>query len=386
MEIETLAVHTGRAVDPSTRAVTPPLHMSTTFERDADGSYPQGFIYGRSDNPNRRLLEECVAALECGEDAAAFSSGMAAIMSVFQALKPGDHVVAPSDIYHGTARLLREIMAQWGLRTTFVDLSEAGALEGAVEDSTRMVFIETPSNPLLKITDVAAVAELARERGIFSVCDNTWATPVLQRPLELGVDLVVHSSTKYLGGHGDVTGGVVVAARKDGLFERVRQVQQDGGAVPSPFDCWLLLRSIRTLPYRVRAHTRNAAEVAEFLAGHTGVAEVFYPGLEGHSGHEVARRQMSDFGGMLSFRVKGGREAAFGVAGRTRLFTRATSLGSYESLIEHRASIEGPESATPEDLLRVSVGLENAEDLVGDLGRALEGISPPSPYQVRGRL
>ena len=372
MQIETLAVHKGRMVDPSTRAVTPPLHMSTTFERDADGSYPQGYVYGRSDNPNRRLLEECVAALEVGEDAAAFSSGMAAIMSVFQALRPGDHVVAPLDIYHGTARLLREIMAPWGLRTTFVDLSEPEALMGAIEDSTRMLFIETPSNPLLKITDVAAAAEFARERGIFTVCDNTLATPVLQRPLELGVDLVVHSSTKYLGGHGDVTGGVVVAARREGLFERIRRVQQDGGAVPSPFDCWLLLRSIRTLPYRVRAHTRNAAHVAEFLAGNSRVAEVFYPGLTPHPGHETARRQMQDFGGMLSFRVKGGRDAAFAVASKTRLFTRATSLGSYESLIEHRASIEGPESATPQDLLRVSVGLENAEDLVADLAQALE--------------
>ena len=242
--------------------------------------------------------------LEVGEDAAAFSSGMAAIMSVFQALRPGDHVVAPLDIYHGTARLLREIMAPWGLRATFVDMSEPEAVIGAIGDSTRMLFIETPSNPLLKITDVAAVANFARERGIYTVCDNTWATPVLQRPLELGVDLVVHSSTKYLGGHGDVTGGVVVAARREGLFERIRQVQQDGGAVPSPFDCWLLLRSIRTLPYRVRAHTRNAAHVAEFLAGHPRVAEVFYPGLTGHPGHETARRQMQDFGGMLSFRVK----------------------------------------------------------------------------------
>ena len=373
MRIETLAVHKGRMVDPSTRAVTPPLHMSTTFERDADGSYPQGYVYGRSDNPNRRLLEECVAALEVGEDAAAFSSGMAAIMSVFQALHPGDHVVAPLDIYHGTARLLREIMAPWGLRATFVDMSEPEAVMGAIEDSTRMLFIETPSNPLLKITDMASAANFARERGIHTVCDNTWATPVLQRPLELGVDLVVHSSTKYLGGHGDVTGGLVVAAHREGLFERIRQVQQDGGAVPSPFDCWLLLRSIRTLPYRVRAHTRNAAHVAEFLAGHPRVAEVFYPGLTPHPGHETARRQMQDFGGMLSFRVKGGRDAAFAVASKTRLFTRATSLGSYESLIEHRASIEGPESATPQDLLRVSVGLENAEDLVVDLAQALEG-------------
>ena len=374
MQIETLAVHKGRAVDPSTRAVTPPLHMSTTFERDIDGSYPQGFIYGRSGNPNRRLLEECMAALEGGEEAAAFSSGMAAIMSVFQALRPGDHVVAPSDIYHGTAKLLREVMARWGLWTTFVDLSEAGALEEAVNDSTRMIFIETPSNPLLKITDVRAVAEFARSRGIHTVCDNTWATPVLQRPLEMGVDLVVHSSTKYLGGHGDVTGGVVVTARGEGLFEKVRQVQNDGGAVPSPFDCWLLLRSIRTLPYRVRAHTENAAHIARFLADHPKVAEVFYPGLAHHVGHETAARQMSDFGGMLSFRVKGGRDAAFGVAARTQLFTRATSLGSYESLIEHRASIEGPESATPDDLLRVSVGLENADDLIEDLRQALEGL------------
>ena len=373
MKFETLAVHKGRAVDPVTRAVTPPLHMSTTFERDTDGSYPQGFIYGRSDNPNRRLLEDCVAALEGGEEAAAFSSGMAAIMSVFQALRPGDHVVAPSDIYHGTAKLLREVMARWGLQTTFVDMSKPGAVAEAVNDSTRMIFIETPSNPLLKITDVAAVAEFARDRGILTVCDNTWATPVLQRPLEMGVDLVVHSSTKYLGGHGDVTGGVVVTAIVEGVFERVRQVQHDGGAVPSPFDCWLLLRSIRTLPYRVRAHTQNAARIAEFLSDHPRVAEVFYPGLTGHAGHETARRQMSDFGGMLSFRVKGGRDAAFGVAARTKLFTRATSLGSYESLIEHRASIEGPQSATPDDLLRVSVGLENASDLVEDLTQALEG-------------
>ena len=373
MEIETVAVHKGRGVDPSTRAVTPPLYMSTTYERDADGSYPQGYVYGRTDNPNRRLLEECVAALEKGEAAAAFSSGMAAIMSVFQALQPGDHVIAPRDIYHGTARLLREIMARWGLSTSFIDMSGPEAVDSAIRDSTRMVFIETPSNPLLKITDVAAVAKVARDRGTYTVCDNTWATPVLQRPLDLGVDLVVHSSTKYLGGHGDVTGGMVVAARSDGLFERVRQLQQDGGAVPSPFDCWLLLRSIRTLPYRVRAHTKNAARIAEFLAGHSRVERVFYPGLAGHLGHETARRQMEDFGGMLSFRVKGGRDAAFAVASRTQLFTRATSLGSYESLIEHRASVEGPESTTPQDLLRVSVGLENADDLVADLAQALDG-------------
>ncbi len=374
MEIETLVVHKGREVDPATRAVTPPLYMSTTYERNTDGSYPQGgYVYGRVDNPNRRLLEELVTALEKGEDAAAFSSGVAAIMSVFQALQPGDHVVAPRNVYYGTVRLLRDIMARWGLTASFVDMSNLGAVEAAIQDSTRMVFIETPSNPLLTITDAEAVAAAARERGVYTAFDNTSATPVLQRPLELGADLVVHSSTKYLGGHGDVTGGVVVAASSQGLFERIRQVQQDGGAVPSPFDCWLLLRSIRTLPYRVRAHSSSAARISAFLAAHPKVDEVFYPGLAEHPSHEIARRQMEDFGGLLSFRVEGGKAAAFDVASKTRLFTRATSLGSYESLIEHRASVEGPHSTTPQDLLRVSVGLENPEDLIADLAQALDG-------------
>ena len=373
MRIETLAVHSGRSVDASTGAVTPPVHMSTTFQRSVDGTYPQGYVYSRSDNPTRGLLEDCVTQLEGGQAAAAFSSGMAAIMTVFQALSPGDGVIAPLDIYHGTSRLLREVMSRWDLRTTFVDMTDMDALRRKMNDSVKLVFIETPSNPLLKITDIAAVAELARQHGAYSMCDNTWATPVLQRPLDLGVDLVVHSSTKYLGGHGDVTGGVVVCSDKEGLFTRIRQVQQDGGAVPSPFDCWLLLRSIRTLAYRVRAHTENATKIAAFLDSHPGVMEVFYPGLSAHPGHDVARRQMNLFGGMLSFRVQGGREAAFAVAAKTALFTRATSLGSYESLIEHRASIEGPESAIPDDLLRVSVGLENPEDLIADLGQALGG-------------
>ena len=374
MNIETLVVHKGRDVDPTTRAVTPPLYMSTTYERNSDGSYPEGgYTYGRTDNPNRRLLEELVTALEKGEAAAAFSSGVAAIMSVFQALQPGDHVIAPRNVYYGTVRLLRDIMARWGLGVSFVDMSTLRAVEATIQDSTRIVFGETPSNPLLTVTDLEAVAATARDRGIYTVCDNTSATPVLQRPLDLGVDLVVHSSTKYLGGHGDVTGGIVVAARSEGLFERIREVQQDGGAVPSPFDCWLLLRSIRTLPYRVRAHTSNAAQIAAYLAAHSRVEDVFYPGLAEHPGHEIARRQMEDFGGLLSFRVKGGRDAAFGVASRTRLFTRATSLGSYESLIEHRASVEGPHSTTPQDLLRVSVGLENPEDLIADLAQALDG-------------
>ena len=371
MRIETLAVHSGRGVDPATSAVTPPIHMSTTFEREADGSYPKGFAYSRSDNPTRSLLEECIRNLEGGEDAAAFSSGMAAIMSVFQALATGDHVIVPQDLYHGTARLLRERLARWGLCASFVDMTDIDAVCNAITPATKLVLVETPSNPLLKITDISAVAQVAQEHGITCACDNTCATPVLQRCLELGADLVVHSTTKYLGGHGDVTGGVVVSGADNALFREIRAIQQDGGAVPSPFDCWLLLRGIRTLPYRVRAHSENAALIANFLGEHPNVFEVFYPGLASHAGHETARRQMSMFGGMLSFRVRGGEEAAFRVAARTSLFTRATSLGSYESLIEHRASMEGPGNSTPADLLRVSVGLENAEDLIADLDYAL---------------
>ena len=371
VNIETIAVHSGRNVDPATGAVTPPIHMSTTFEREADGTYPQGFVYGRAGNPTRVLLEECVRDLEGGEGAAAFSSGAAALMAVFQSLASGDHVIAPQDLYHGTAALLRDRLARWELRTSFVDMTDIDAVREAITPATRLILVETPSNPLLKITDIAQVAQMAHNSGIPCVCDNTWATPVLQHCLELGADLVVHSTTKYLGGHGDVTGGVVVSGTDSTLFQEVRAIQRDGGAVPSPFDCWLVLRGIRTLPYRMRAHSENAFRVAAFLDEHPAVEEVFYPGLPGHPGHDIARSQMSLFGGMLSFRVRGGMEAAFRVAARTTLFTRATSLGSYESLIEHRASIEGAASTTPDDLLRVSVGLENADDLIADLDQSL---------------
>ncbi len=374
MNIETLAVHSGSAADAATGAVAPPLYMSTTFERDADGSFPSGFVYGRSGNPTRQALEECVRDLEGGVAAAAFASGMAAIMSVLQALSAGDHVIAPQDSYHGTAHLLRARLARWRLHTSFVDMTDLAQIRQAITPATKLIMMETPSNPLLKITDVAAVADLAHQHGIPCVCDNTWATPALQRCLDLGADLAVHSTTKYLGGHSDVTGGIVVAANadEDSLFSEIRRIQEDGGAVPSPFDCWLILRGIRTLPYRMRAHCANAGRLAAFLNEHPGVRQVFYPGLPGHPGHDIAARQMSAFGGMLSFRVRGGMDAAFRVAARVNLFTRATSLGSYESLIEHRASVEGPASATPDDLLRVSVGLEHPDDLIADLEQALD--------------
>lgn len=373
MNIETVAIHSGRSIDCATGAVTPPIHMSTTFEREPDGSYPQGFVYARTSNPTRTLLEECVRDLEGGKDAAAFGSGMAAIMAILQALSPGDHVIAPQDVYHGTGRVLRDLLARWDLKTSFVDMTDIQEVRQAINPLTRLILVETPSNPLLKITDISATARLAHEHGITCVCDNTWATPILQKCLDLGADLVVHSTTKYLGGHGDVTGGIVVSSQQDGLFEEIRSIQQNGGAVPSPFDCWLLLRGIRTLPYRMRAHSENANRVAAFLSTHPKVLQVYYPGLHTHPEHEVARRQMSLFGGMLAFRVLGGRDEAFRVAARTSLFTRATSLGSYESLIEHRASLEGAETRTPDDLLRVSVGLEHADDLIADLNQAITG-------------
>ena len=376
MNPETIAAQAAHNIDPATGAVAPPIYLSTTFERDPDGEYSRGFIYSRSDNPNRRSLENLLALLEGGDSsdavAAAFASGSAATATVFQALAPGDHVIAPDDCYHGTARLLREVFAPWGLQTTFVDMTDADNVRRAVQPNTRMIWVETPSNPLLKITDIAAMASIAQSVGALCVCDNTWASPMLQQPLAIGADLVVHSTTKYLGGHEDVTGGAVVSASDTDFFRRVRLIQNLYGAVPSPFDCWLTLRGIRTLHVRMPAHCANAGRIARFLHDHPNVAAVHYPGLPDHPGHAVAAHQMSDFGGMLSFQVAGGRDAAMRVAANVNLFVRATSLGGTQSLIEHRASIEGPDSATPDDLLRVSVGLENADDLIADLAQALD--------------
>ncbi len=370
MRIETLAVHAGHSVDPATGAVSLPIHLSTTFERDAEGTYSRGFMYTRNNNPNRQALEQGISALEGSAAAAAFASGTGASMSIFQALAPGDHVVAHVDAYYGTSRLLREIFRRWGLDISFVDMSDLRAVEKALGSKTKLAWMETPSNPLLKIVDLAAVAQIVRGAGAICVCDNTWA-PTLQRPFDLGADLIVHSTTKYFGGHCDVLGGIVVSKVEDDFFQRIRSIQYEGGAVPSPFDCWLILRGMRTLPWRMRGHSENAMRVAEFLSRHSKVARIHYPGLKSHPGHEVAARQMSMFGGMLSFEVKDGRDAAMSVAAKTKIFTRATSLGGVESLIEHRASIEGPGTTSPEGLLRLSIGLENADDLIEDLDQAL---------------
>ena len=371
MRIETIAAQAAHAVDRATGTVAPPIYLSTTFERDEDGGYSRGFIYSRGDNPNRQHLERCMALLEGGAEAAAFSSGMAAISSVFQALAPGDHVVVPNDCYHGTTRVLRDVFCAWGLGVTWVDMTDLDQVRQAMRPNTRLVWTETPSNPLLKITDLAAVARIAHDAGALCVCDNTWASPILQQPHSLGVDLVMHSTTKYLGGHEDVLGGVIVSCEDSELFRRVKLIRNSCGAVPSPFDCWLVLRGIRTLHLRMQAHSERASKIALFLKDSPRVESVHYPGLSTHAGHEIAAQQMASFGGMLSFQVAGGKEAAMQTAAKVKVFVRATSLGGTQSLIEHRASIEGPDSETPGSLLRVSVGLEDVEDLIEDLAQAL---------------
>jgi cystathionine gamma-synthase len=376
MKIETRAVHAGRHIDPATGAVTPPIHLSTTFERSPEGDYPLGYSYAREDNPNRHALEECLASLEGGKHAICFSSGLAVVTALVQGLEPGDHIIAPDDVYWGLRKVIGEVFGRWGIETSYVDLTNIDDFHAALRPATRLVWVETPSNPLMKVTDLTAIAALARLAGpnILTVCDGTFATPVLQQPLDCGIDMVAHSTTKYIGGHSDVVGGALIARQENYLFERARKSQRYGGGVPSPFDCWLTLRGIDTLPWRVRAQSENAMRVARFLDQHRAVETVHYPGLPAHPGHDVAARQMSMFGGMLSFQVKGSRETALGVAARCRLFIRATSLGGAHSLIEHRASVEGPDTRTPRNLLRLSIGLEHADDLIADLDQALSTI------------
>jgi cystathionine gamma-synthase len=372
MRFETLAVHAGGEPDAQTGAVMPAIHVSTTFERAPDGTFPSGFAYIREANPNRQALEAAMAQLEGGVAAVAFASGMAATAAVFQSLAPGDHVVVPLDAYFGTGTLLREHLQPWGLLVSFVDMTDLAAVKAALRPITRLVWTETPSNPTIAITDLKAVAALAHAAGALVASDNTWATPFLQQPLSLGADVVMHSTTKYLAGHSDAMGGVLVTREAGPLQERLRAMQAHGGAVPSPFDSWLVLRGIRTLPWRMRAHCSNAAAVAAFLARHPRVERVHYPGLPEDPGYAIASAQMSAPGGMLSFVVPGGREGAFGVAARLQIFTRATSLGGPESLVEHRASIEGAGTRAPEGLLRLSIGLEHPDDLIADLRQALD--------------
>ncbi len=374
---ETLAAQALGRVDGATGAIIPPVHPSTTFERAADLGYPRGRSYTRPGNPTYDTASDTLTALEGGAGTLLFSSGMAAATAVFLSLRPGDHVVAPRVMYWALRSWLLGYATEWGLEVELAETHDLDALARAVRPGkTRLVWIETPANPLWTITDIAAAAAIAHRAGARLTVDSTVATPVLTRPLALGADIVMHSATKYLNGHSDVLLGTLTTARDDESWQRIRQIQGELGGVPGSFEAWLLQRGMRTLFARVRWQCGSAMAIARYLAGHPRVAEVLYPGLDTHPGHALAARQMQDgFGGMLSVRIRGGAGAAIKVAGALEVWKRATSLGGVESLVEHRASVEGPDSPVPDDLLRLSVGLEATEDLVTDLERALAAVA-----------
>ncbi|MFE0356629.1 cystathionine gamma-synthase [Streptomyces nigra] len=374
---ETLAIHAGNTADPLTGAVVPPIYQVSTYKQDGVGGLRGGYEYSRSANPTRTALEENLAALEGGRRGLAFASGLAAEDCLLRTLlAPGDHVVIPNDAYGGTFRLFAKVVARWGVEWSVADTSDPAAVRAAITPKTKVIWVETPSNPLLGITDIAAVAQVARDAGARLVVDNTFATPYLQQPLSLGADVVVHSLTKYMGGHSDVVGGALIAADAD-LGEELAFHQNAMGAVAGPFDSWLVLRGTKTLSVRMDRHSENATKIADTLTRHPRVTSVLYPGLPEHPGHEVAAKQMRAFGGMISFRVEGGEEAAVEVCNRAQVFTLGESLGGVESLIEHpgrmtHASVAGSALEVPADLVRLSVGIENAEDLVEDLKQALD--------------
>ncbi len=374
---DTLAIHAGQEPDPRTGAVVPPIYQTSTYAQDAVGSPRLGYEYSRSGNPTRDALQECLAAIEGGRRGLAFASGLAAEDTLLRTVcRPGDHVVIPNDAYGGTYRLFAKVAENWGLDWTAVPLDDADADRAAYRPGhTRMIWAETPTNPLLTIADIAALAGLAHEYVALLAVDNTFASPYLQQPLALGADVVLHSTTKYLGGHSDVVGGALVTD-DDALVEQLTFTQNAVGSVPGPFDNWLTLRGIKTLAVRMERHSDNAERIAEVLAAHPAVTRVFYPGLAEHPGHEVAAKQMRRFGGMVSFTVAGGREAALRVCAATEIFTLAESLGGVESLIEHpaamtHASVAGSALEVPDDLVRLSVGIEDVEDLADDLRQAL---------------
>ncbi|RCG19430.1 cystathionine gamma-synthase [Streptomyces reniochalinae] len=373
---ETLAIHAGQTADPATGAVVPPIHQVSTYKQDGVGGLRGGYEYSRSANPTRTALEENLAALEGGRRGLAFASGLAAEDCLLRTvLTPGDHVVIPNDAYGGTFRLFARVAERWGVQWSVADSSDPAAVRAALRERTKAVWVETPSNPLLGVTDIAAVAEVAGAAGARLVVDNTFASPYLQQPLALGADVVVHSTTKYMGGHSDVVGGALVVA-DPALGDELAFHQNAMGAIAGPFDSWLVMRGIKTLGVRMDRHGENAARLVQLLTAHPEVTEVFYPGLPSHPGHEIAAKQMRGFGGMVSFRVTGGEEAAVRVCDRTRLFTLGESLGGVESLIEHpgrmtHASVAGSALEVPADLVRLSVGIESADDLLADLTQAL---------------
>ncbi len=413
MNIETIAVHAGAEPDPATGAIAPPIHLSTTFEHGPATEILHGYTYVRDENPTQDRLEAALAQLECprhgkpgqalvqfeggpgtpGQDAAGrareattgalvFASGMGASAALLQSLEPGAHVIFPEDVYVHVRVAHREFLPKWGISSTVVDMGNLEAVARAIRPETKLIWLETPSNPRMNITDIKAISKIAKSASRDSgasggedrplvLVDNTFATPVFQRPLELGADIVLHSTTKYCGGHSDVQGGALVVKQKNAFYEKLYRTRTILGAVGSPFNSWLVLRGLRTLPCRMERHAANAMAVARALEASPRVEKVFYPGLASHPGHEIAARQMSGFGGMMSILVRGEWQDAVRVASRVKLWRNATSLGGVESLIEHRASAEGPSSTSPKNLLRLSVGLENADDLIEDLMQAL---------------
>ncbi|MGE5176350.1 MAG: trans-sulfuration enzyme family protein [Hyphomicrobiales bacterium] len=373
MKFETLAVHAASDPEPGAADLAPAIHVSTNFIHSPEGTPAGDHLYIRMSSPTQTRLESALAALEGGETALAFASGSGAGAAYLQCVAPGSHVLFHDRIYYAFKVMASEYLPRWGIETSFADLTDLAAAKAALRKNTRLVWVESPTNPEIQILDLAALAALAHETGARLLVDGTFATPALQRPLALGADVVLHATTKYLGGHGDVLGGALVFARRDEIVERVAQSRYILGPAPSPFASWLVLRGLRTLACRMERHAASALAVARALESHPRVAAVLYPGLPSHPGHAIAKRQMSAFGGMLSLRVEGGRDAALRAASRVRLFRNATSLGGVESLVEHRASIEGPDTATPGDLLRLSIGLEHPDDLIADLTNALEG-------------
>lgn len=368
---DTICAQAGHDASSDDPAVTSYIQLSTTFHYFPTGESPIGFVYSREDNPTRKHLEQILAQLEHGADAAAFSSGSAAAHSLFLSLKPGDHIIVNNDVYAGIRSMLKNIFIPWGLDITFTDLSDISNLQGAIKGNTKLVWSESPTNPQLNVIDIQGIIDVCKKHRIKIAIDNTFATPMLQNPLVMGADVVMHSTTKYLGGHSDLTGGALITKEKNEWWEKVRYIQQIVGATPSPFDCWLLTRGIRSLGPRMKQHVENAKAIAEFLSRHPEVERVLYPGIVTHPGYEIARRQMKAPGAIVSFLAKGGKDDAVRIAQRVKVFTNATSLGGTESLLEHRKTAEGPDSPTPDNLIRLSVGLEDVNDLIKDLERAL---------------
>ena len=372
MKKETQAIHATNLIDETAGAIATPIFLTTTFTRDADGSYPKGHMYSRNSSPNRDALEKGLAILEGGAKAFAFASGLAAVSAVFQCLKSGDHVLMPSVGYYASMKLADEIMGPWGLQMSQVDMEDLDAIKAAIQPNTKLIWVETPANPLLGISDIQAICTLAHSHGIFVGVDNTIATPILQNPISLGADIVMHATTKYIGGHSDVLGGAIIVREENEWSQRLKRVQILMGATQNPLDCYLLARGLKTLPLRMREHSASALALALRLENHSAIERVHYPGLASHPQHELAKRQMPNgFSGMISIQVKGDEANARRVASKLTLFQQATSLGGVESLAEHRKSIEGPDSKTPANLVRLSIGLEHVDDLWEDLDQAL---------------